>query len=1046
MKYVELRSWSSDGTTPTILPHYGVASISDVFCDAGFGSFSYPIDDFTDGVGRTFSGANTLGLTYNSEISCLVDGTEVLRFFIETVSNPYLQDGKMVRTLSGRSTLAYTEDAIVYPSAWPSTIPAGHAFVDATPGNIMRTLIARWKGRYGGGLRVNETSFTGTTTTDGVAWTKILTINYTNGYSYLQVLQDLRDQGLCEFEMVGRTLNIYNQGKISGVHRSTLLMQRGKNALEAEGDIDTKDVGTAVLVEGDNYVALSLPDTGAIDGYRRREKYVSVGGITDSGTLNLIGTATLASSKVIPEQVSIGVTANDQQVDPVTGKVLVYADPQPWTDYNPGEWVKVDRTGTIEELQVQQITLDVDVNRKITVGVTVGTLIDDNDLRLQRKIAAITGGNSGSYGPLPNPNQNDRIAPASPSTVSVSSTGYVNAAGTPYSQVTISWPAVVTNSDGTFCDDLDHYEVQEKLGSNDWGVTGTIPGDTLVTYDSGMPPGSHFLARVRAVDSTGNASPWTTSSDTVLANVTTPPPTPSLPILTNSVGSLYATWDGNDSTGHTMATPSYRFVEVHVATSGPTFTLSATTLRGQLNGNGVVRIQPITYGTTYYVRYRTVDFVQNFSTATTAVSIIPGAVQTGDLGNAAVTAAILAANSVTTTAIADGSISTPKIVVGAITAGTIAVGAVTAGAIAAGSVTSDKIIAGAVTADKLAATMILGSTIIAGTATGSRVQLDATGINAYDPDGNNTVNIGSDGSAMFTGAQVSANFFDAQILQIDAGDQGGIFQYGSSSAALNSNSSFSVGISGWNGISGSTISYSPNHTYNSHNTLRVVRTGGPATVASDAAPVTAGSQYQVTATVLSSDTTPIRLAIRWLNSSGTEIGHVWGSPGPGTTAIWSTITVAGAAPVGATQAVIWVAFAAQDDAGAFYVGYAAVKGTNVISSWASSAGTDQYGNTYPAGLNVTLGAVGVLTAGNIKWGRTAAGQQTTGGIVTITHGCNGTPNCVTATMTRSAGLQWKPVIDNITATTFQVKFVDTTTATITSLGGQTVPFSWFAAV
>lgn len=129
-----------------------------------------------------------------------------------------------------------------------------------------------------------------------------------------------------------------------------------------------------------------------------------------------------------------------------------------------------------------------------------------------------------------------------------------------------------------------------------------------------------------------------------------------------------------------------------------------------------------------------VDAIQGDVIAAGAITeskIGSDAVTTAKLANDAVTADIIAANAVTTTEIADSSISTPKIVSGAITAGTISTGAVTAdkvlanaitaGKIASGAVTTDKLDANAVTAAKIAANTITASQIAAGTVTATEI-------------------------------------------------------------------------------------------------------------------------------------------------------------------------------------------------------------------------------------------------------------------------------------------------------------------------------------
>lgn len=940
MKYIEFRKWNAAGTSATLLPSWTNATVSDVFNDAGMVNFEYPLEDFQDAAGRTFSGARTLGLSDGVEVGVVIDGVEQLRMVIEDTSTTNADDGALRRTCEGRTLLGYLEDAIVYPSAFPSGTPAGHSFSNANPGTILQTLLIRAQAR-GTATSVNLGSFTGTTDSAGHGWTKTQTITYDTGYTVLQVVQDLVTAGLCEVDMVGRTLMVYNQGTLT-VTRPTRV-RRAYNITEASETTDAKDLGNATLIEGDNGVVVEVHDAAAITAFgRRRERYVNQGGMTDVGTLTLIGTANNDLSKADMMQVTLGVSANDLLLDslpantignpgfevdtalwsasnatltrgtafhdtgvasghvvtsntsqanvlpfsaagtlpnsrgriledrfgssqplqaaatvkatttcrvacrfniytwsdatqsfsasvetqplttnfvdlaagqtarvastytPVnqagthylptfyvytngtaspaptgttfdidsvcanaipgpstayldgsspgyawagaanaspTYKVIEYADPQPWVDYKPGEWITVDRGQGNEQLQVQQIALGVDETRTLTLGLTVGTLLDAADVKLQRKLDAIIGGNSGISGPLPT-NLLDFIAPGAPSTANASTTGYVSLTGTPYAQVTLSWTPVSTNSDGTACTDLDHYEVNTKTTGNPWVPGGNVPAGNNTAYFSGLPPGATWTAQVRAVDTDGNASPYrlltgvpSSGATIVLAGVVSIPNTPSTPTVSNSVGSLYVGWDGKDNGAVLYLTSALRWIEIHISTTNG-FTPSATSFQGTATGATLLRVQPITYGTTYYVKFVAVDFSGNKSPASIQAQVTPAAILTGEIANGQIQAPNIAPNAVTATAIASGSISTPKLAANSVTAAQIAANTITSAQILAGSITANSIAAGTITSDKIAADAISGKTI-----TGGTISLGG-GTFAVDINGRATMNSG----------------------------------------------------------------------------------------------------------------------------------------------------------------------------------------------------------------------------------------------------------------------------------------------------------------
>lgn len=594
MRYAELRLYNSAGTATTILPDYSNLQASTLYNDVGAINFTYPLDR-----------AITLGLTDAKELGLVIDGVERERYFIENTTTVHSDDGALLRELQGRSNLAYMEDAIVYPQNWPVTQPAGHDFVDATPGTVLRTLIQHAK-TIGYLSQIDETSFTGALTTDGVAWTKTQTINYANGSTLLQAIQDMVTRGLCDVKMVGRQLRVYNYGFLA-VHRTTVVVRRAHNITEASSASDSREFASTVLIEGDNNVMQEVNDAPAVAAVRKRAKYVSQGGITDAGTLTLLAQAELDSSKNIKNQVTLGISVQD-------------GTPQPWVDFSTGEWIYVDRDSQVQELQVKQISVGVDENRTIQVGLAVGDLLDDAEEKLRRKIDAITGGNSGTYGPLPNPNLPDLLAPAAPVSVSLTPNSYQDSNGRTFAQVTISWPPVTTNSDGSALDDLEGYGVEYWLTTTgQWSAAGIVTASPQ--YVSQLPPGAAFQARVRTIDKNGNASAFTNSSTITLPNDVTAPPTPSTPVVQAYLGQLRISWDGLGSAAQAMPI-DFEYTEVHLSTTNG-FSPVTGTIIGSMRAAGQMIATDLTYGTTYYVKLIARDKSGNASAASAQASGVP---------------------------------------------------------------------------------------------------------------------------------------------------------------------------------------------------------------------------------------------------------------------------------------------------------------------------------------------------------------------------------------------------------------------------------------
>ena len=236
---------------------------------------------------------------------------------------------------------------------------------------------------------------------------------------------------------------------------------------------------------------------------------------------------------------------------------------------------------------------------------------------------------------------------------------------------------------------------------------------------------------------------------------------PSTPTLSGTVQGIRVSWNGLNVNG--VAYPAGTYVEIHISTSGATFTPSSSTLAGRLLGAaGFFTIGALTAGTTYYVRLVGVDEAGNRTAPSTAASSQTGLTTSSDYGTATITSGAVSFNArqiggITTTVgttapsspvtgdiwldSSSGAIihkrwngsswvtqawGSDSLSANCITAVQVAAGAITAGAIAAGSITTAKLDASAVTADKIAASAITADKIAANAVTAAKI--DATAI------------------------------------------------------------------------------------------------------------------------------------------------------------------------------------------------------------------------------------------------------------------------------------------------------------------------------
>jgi hypothetical protein len=302
-----------------------------------------------------------------------------------------------------------------------------------------------------------------------------------------------------------------------------------------------------------------------------------------------------------------------------------------------------------------------------------------------------------------------------------------------------------------------------------------VGGDATAVVDATPTPGS---------DEGTEPAPTTPAPEDFIA--------PSTPTLSGTVQGIRVSWDGNNANGDPY--PAGAYVEVHISTTGATFTPDATTLAGRLLGSaGFFTIGALTAGTTYYVRLVGVDEAGNTTDPSTAASSQTGLTTSSDYGTATIGSGAVsfdarAIGGITTTvgttapsspvtgdiwldstggaithkrwsgsAWVTQAFDSESISAGAITATQIAAGAITAGAIAAGAITTAKLDAGAITADKIAAATITGDKIAANTIDASKIS--AAFITATD--------VGSGGSTTIDGGRITTGTVAAARIDVD---------------------------------------------------------------------------------------------------------------------------------------------------------------------------------------------------------------------------------------------------------------------------------------
>ncbi len=719
------------GGTNYRLRDWSACAYSQVLNDVGAISLSYPASSPHSGI--LVSDADVVltlaleGLT--APVGFVLDDDD----FQEAVDD----EGRVVYTLTGRSTESLLERAIVYPPVL-GTLPVETSYSAATPGAIFADQLTKAHAR--GTITAMTGTYTGSLDSAGVAWAYTFTGSIDPGTDLLALARDFAGRGLIDFRVRVSgpgtyELDLFNAASSGGMGRvTTNRIQRGRGVLSSPRRRTKRDIGTDMLVLGDNGVVTTVGDATARTLYGRREKFQAQSGISSPGTLSALGTLGLAlvSHPKQGRTLSLSRAAGLEVF-----RSILLGDYFP---YNPGNGWVTERITSIN------YAIDGDDARTCELGLS--DRFDDLDVANARKLDRITrGGVASSSATPPVTFVTDTLAPAAPASVSLSTAAYLNTSGNTEASLTISWAAVTQNTDGSPIGDLASYEIQDKVGSADWRPLGRVEGTVTVAYDGGFQPGQTLTARVRAIDTSGNASAWRTSSPTTAAADTTPPVTPSTPTVDASqfLGTLRIRWDGLDNVGNPMPGDFAR-LEVHASTTNG-FTPTAATLTDEFTTpTGGVTAISASPSTPTYVKFIAVDRSGNRSTASAQASGTAVQVVNADLVTGIVNARLMGAGAVEQAAIANLAVGTAQMIDATVVNAKIANLAVDDAKIA--SVSIGKLTVGTLTADLTVSARIMTAS------SGLRSELNSSGLYHYNYSG--VEDFGADSSGVRVAGTVTS--------------------------------------------------------------------------------------------------------------------------------------------------------------------------------------------------------------------------------------------------------------------------------------------------
>jgi hypothetical protein len=614
--------------------------------------------------------------------------------------------------------------ALVYATAGqPIDADGRRAWANITVGGLIRTLVLEAQSRGTVLSWLDVSTFTSTTDSAGATWTDTFNTSHEIGISLDAILNGLTDAGLCDWVLQGRSLRLYKVDTFLAPAPTGVVLSEGQDLSEGGNQRSLENLGSRNLIRGDGGIEVVVVDGAADKPWGDWEIYTTAPGSADTTSVTMLADLGSARSSNVQVQRTYTVYPN---VTPTC--------PKPFFDYKVGSTIDVRAGGVLETgLRIRQLTVRGGAGEPTLVTMVVGDRFLERELRLARRIVGLSNGSSGagSGGGAPTPPE-DTLAP-NPPTGFTSSTSAIQIGNQYFADITASWTAPTTNTNGTALTDLDRYEIQYARGSSptQWQAGGSTTG-TIIVINS-LFINTQYVVRVRAIDKSGNVSAWLTSAAITTATDSTPPNQPKAPVVTPYFGQLRYYWDGTD-TGSVAMPADFSYLEVHASTTSATFTPTNATKVDQLlgSGYGVLTDQP--YATTVWFRYVAVDTSGNRSTPSTGVSAV----------TERVTGLDIEALTIATTNMADLAISTAKIADAAIINAKIANLAVDDAKI--GNVNVGKLTAGTLAAD------ITVSARIKTANTGARVELNSSGLQAFNTGGVQTVNVAAaTGAVTITG-------------------------------------------------------------------------------------------------------------------------------------------------------------------------------------------------------------------------------------------------------------------------------------------------------
>ena len=489
-------------------------------------------------------------------------------------------------------------------------------FYQASPGEIMRALLLEAQDRGAAqGIELGE--FDAATDSAGAPWSKVATIYYSPGLPVGSVLENLVDQGMCDYRMNGRTLELFEPDTAMGRDLTVGDPVRIHGAVtEAPVAYTLEDLTTSALLIGEEGFQVEVANPSAPRDYGELEVTIEQGGVNSEATARTMIDAELQRGS--------------REIREITrSQAAAHARYLPFRDYRVGDYVEALDNGRWERYRVREVQIVRDGD-----GWTVHTVLNDRLQELLLKLAKRTSGivngskGSGGDGTPPAPAPRPGLEPAAPQGLVVDQQVYIDGAGDARGLVTAGWGEVTESTRGQRID-LAGYELWRRDNETyaPWRMVARTDGDTEATdapvwLTRSDGSAAEYQWRVRAVaQQSGREGAWSEPVTLTMTQDTTPPPLPSAPVVSTGFRIVSAEWDGLTADGTEMPSDFAR-VRVYIGTAE---SMSDARQVGSLPYPGTWNSETMPAGVTVWVAFTAVDRVGNESAMTAAVSVTPQA-------------------------------------------------------------------------------------------------------------------------------------------------------------------------------------------------------------------------------------------------------------------------------------------------------------------------------------------------------------------------------------------------------------------------------------